>query len=411
MEPTRRQFLAGAAAAAAGVYVNTRRSARASANERIGVALIGCGGRGRGMYQSLIDARDDLNLDFPAVCDVWLPQREAAADYVEDVVGSRPQTFARHQDLLELDEVDAVFIATPDHTHSPIGIDAANAGKHLFVEKPMAHRLEDANAIVDAVEANGVVCQVGTQRRSSAQHAGAARFIQEGGLGTIVKCECSWNRNVPSWDRPYNDVREDEVDWEQFLGYHEAIPFDPRRFRCWHLYRDYALGLVNLLGSHLIDIAQWYTDDPYPVSAVGMEALQVFTDRENADQQEIILEFPKGHVVRFESRLNNAYNWLGAENVFSGTKGVLDTSSWTARGDGGIVEERLGEEIRVEPAEDVTGGILSNWITCIRENRTDTHAPVHAGHAHSIAAMLGYQAAYTGRKHVYDPEARSISEA
>ena len=411
MALTRRQFMAGAAAAtAAGVYINPR-SARANPNDRLGVALIGCGNRGTGMVGQLVEARDELNLEFPAICDVWQAQLDSASESLRQATGRAPKTFTRHQDLLELPEVDAVFIATPDFTHSPILIDAAKAGKHAFVEKPMAQRLEDANAAVDAVEESGIVCQVGTQRRADGRHRAAAKFVQSGALGKIVKAECGWNRNVPSWERPYDHITEDEVDWEQFLSYLDPRPFDPRRFRCWHLYRDYALGLVNLLGSHLIDIAQWYTDDPYPETAVGVEALQVYTNRENADLQEIVYTFPKGHVVRFESRLNNSYRWMGAENVFSGTKGVFDTNSWTARGDGAIGEvEAIEDAIEIEP-EEVDGGIMQNWLRCIRENRTDTYAPVHAGHAHSVAGILGYLAAYTGKRHVYHPGTRAIFEA
>ncbi len=385
----------------------------ASPNDRLGVAIVGCGNRGNSLLRTLVGERETWNIEFPAICDVWSRNLGDTADRLEAETGRRPQVFARHEDLLALSEVDAVVIATPDLHHSPIMVDAARAGKHIYVEKPMANRMEDANAALDAVVENEVVCQVGTQRRSHPRYRAAAELLHTGVLGQLVVCEAGWNRNVPSWIRDYGDVYEGDVDWEQFLAYLPGEPFDARKFRCWHLYRDCALGLVNLLGSHVIDVIQWFSGDPIPKSAVGIETHAVWKDRENADTQEITYEFPSGYLLRHFSRLGNSDQPL--ETYMSGTNGVFDTTSWELRGAGAIDSpDRIEDNVVVGPEPDGPGMDwlhIENWIDCIRANRLETHADIHAGYAQSVAGVMGYLACHSGKKLLWDEATRSIKEA
>ena len=405
MASTRRQFIAASAAAMLASHPRESGGQGQSANGRLGLALIGCGGRGNDRLAAYMKLAKKHNLECVALCDVWKKNLEATAAGVEKNTGKRPKTLTRYQDVLALPEVDCVIITTPDFAHSPILIDAAKAKKHAYVEKPMAVRLEDANAAVDAVEENGIVCQVGTQKRSEGLHIAAAKLIQSGVLGTMVKCQTTYVRNVPSWDRDYSDVREEDVDWKQYLMYLPKTPFDARRFRCWHLYRDYNVGLVGLLGAHVIDVATWYMDDPLPLSAVGMEAKLVWTDREHADTQECLFTYPKGHMLQFTSRLGNAEG--GPQNVFLGSKGSFDTDSWTARGAGGC-EGHIEEPIKVDAEPTVSH--MENWVQCMREGNRKTNADVHAGYAHSVASIMGARACETGRRMVFDPERRTIAE-
>ena len=400
MASTRREFIAASAA-----VMMASQARGQSANERLGLGLIGCGNRGNDRLPAFMDLRRKYNLDCVALCDVWKKNLDETAGRLEKATGSKAKTYTRYQDLLADPNVDCVIITTPDFAHSPILVDAANAKKHAYVEKPMAVRLEDARAAVDAVEANGIVCQVGTQKRSEALHVASAKLIQSGALGTLIKCETSYVRNVPSWERSFADVRKEDVDWEQFLMYLPDAPFDARRFRCWHLYRDFCNGLVGLLGVHPIDVAAWYADDPIPESAVGMEGTYAWPEREHADTQECVLQYPKGHLLTFTSRLGNAHG--GAQNVFYGTKGTFDTESWTARGDGGC-EGKIEAAIKVEPAETVAH--MENWVRCMRENDPKTNATVHAGYAHSVASLMGQLACQNGRRYVYDAQSRTIKE-
>jgi predicted dehydrogenase len=401
MKTTRRTFLAASAAAALGAAAARGQSA----NERLNIGIIGCGERGNALLNEVIALRESHNLGVTALCDVWKRNLESTAARVEKAGLPAPKTFSRFADLLALSEVDAVIIATPDFSHSPILVETARAKKHAYVEKPMASRIEDANAAVDAVVSNGIVCQVGTQFRSDGNYMGGARVVQSGVLGQLVKCHATYVRNEPSWRRSFDDVKPEDVDWEQFLMHLPSESFDPRRFRCWHLYRDFCNGLIGLLGVHVIDIAHWYAEDPIPVCAVGLGAKQVWTDREHDDLQECLFTYPKGHLMQFTGRLDNANG--GPPNVFHGTRGTFDTKSWVATGEGGD-QDRIVDPVKSEPL--ASPGHMTNWINCIRAGDQKTNADVHAGYAHSVASILGMLACDTGHRMRFDPETRTIIE-
>lgn len=401
MNSTRREFLASSAA-----VLMASQAVGQSANGRVAVGLIGCGNRGNALLGECLELRKEQNLEIVALCDVWKKNLENTAARVAKETNTAPKTFARYGDLLALPEVDAVIIATPDFAHSPILADAARAKKHAYVEKPMAVRLEDAKTAVEAVESNGIVCQVGTQFRSGGSYQAGAKLVQSGVLGTLIKCQATYVRNEPSWRRPFDDAVESDVDWEQFLMYLPKEPFDARRFRCWHLFKDFSSGLIGLLGAHPIDVALWYTQDPLPVSAVGIGAKLVWTDREQYDTQECLFAYPKGHLLQFTGRLGNANG--GPQNVFFGTKGTFDTASWTAQGDGeGADGIKTPIKVEAEPAL----GHMANWLQCIRANHRQTYADVHAGYAHSVAAIMGARACETGARLLYDAATQTIKES
>lgn len=415
-DSSRRRFLRHSSVAALGAALSSSsplgsfaRAAGTRANDRIGLALIGCGGRGNDVIAPCLKNREAWNLEIVALADVWTVNLEATAAKVEKATGRRPKTFRRHQDLLALPGVDAVIIATPDFSHSPILVDAARAGKHAYVEKPMATQIEDANAAVDAVVTHNIVCQVGTQFRSSGNFAGAAELVRSGALGRIIKVDTTYHRNVPSWERDFANVRREDVDWEQFRSGRPRAEFDPRQFRCWQLYREYSSGLVGLLGVHVIDLGAWLAGDPLPAHAVGLEATLVWKNREHADLQECLFTYPKGFILQFSSRLGNAHP--KSEVSLYGTNGTLrcpfsPTGAFTATGEGGG-RDRLRAPV---PAKVVAmPGHMENWLECIRTRNVRTQAGVHAGYAHSVAAMLGAAACETGRRASFDPERRRIT--
>ncbi|MDO8540613.1 MAG: Gfo/Idh/MocA family oxidoreductase [Opitutaceae bacterium] len=413
-DSSRRNFLRssslalGTAVAGSFSFASLARAAGSRASGRLGIALIGCGGRGNDVIAPCLKNHAAWNLDVVALCDVWTVNLEATAAKVQKATGRRPKTFRRHQDLLALPEVDAVIIATPDFSHSPILVDAARAGKHAYVEKPMATRVEDANAAVDAVTKHRIVCQVGTQFRSSGNFAAAAELVRSGALGQIIKVDTSYHRNVPSWIRDFSNVRREDVDWEQFRSGLPAAPFDPRQFRCWQLYKQYSVGLVGLLGVHVIDLGSWLAGDPLPAYAVGVGEHLVFKEREHTDAQECLFYFPKGFILQFSSRLANASP--KSEISLYGTNGTMHcpfspTDTFVAIGDGGG-KDRLRAPVTATPVK--ISGHMENWLECIRANKVQTHADVHAGYAHSIASIIGAAACESGRRVRFDAKARRM---
>ena len=403
----RREFLATGVGLAAAAFGSTRPRAQ-GANDRIAIALVGCGSRGGYLLNQALEAAPG-QIQVVALCDVWSMARERmAATVAEKLPGQAPRLVARHEELLATPGLDAVIIATPDFSHPTVLIDAVRAGKDAFVEKPLSARLEDAVAALAAVEKTDRIVQVGTQRRSSVRFQRAAEYIRSGALGPVCKIETAWNRNVPSWARPVDVVKAPDVDWDQYQAYLPKRPFDPARFRCWHWFPEYTTGLVGLLGSHMIDVALWFMDDPFPLSAVALGGILTWKDgRQMSDTAEYVFEFPKGWLLTFSSRLGS-----GPEEdyeVFYGKERSLDTRDWISR-PAANRRPAGAEDITLPEPDGPERSHVGNWIDCMR-SRQKPNAPIQAGFAHAVACCLGREAERTGKRVAYDPASRTIVEA
>ncbi len=403
---SRRSFLGKTALAGAALSpaLHTWSIGAVGANDRIRIAVIGCGGRGYNAHMGEIEKlAKECNVEITAVCDVWRPNLEKAAERVRQNFGNKPKTTTRFMDILENKEIDAVTIATPDHAHSPILAAAARAGKHAYCEKPMADRLDHAQEALHAVEDAGVIVQVGTQRRSWPDHLGACKLIRSGILGTVTEVETSWNDNGPRWNRPFDDVRQEDVDWEQYLIHLPQRPFDPRRYRCWHLYKDYTSGTPGLLGSHFMDIVVWFLQEETPQSCMAHGAKLIWKDREHADTCQCVYEFPKGFMVRYATRLGNSKRFIG-EVSFFGSRGTFDTTSWKVTPEGGG-KDKIAETIDIQP--EPCPGHMQNWLECMRSGKQPV-APIRAGFNHSVAAIMAFRSMELGRRQIYDKKTEEI---
>ena len=402
----RRDFLATGVSVAAAALSSRLRAQ--GANDRIGLAFIGCGVRGTYLLNQALAAAPD-KIQVVAACDVWSVARDAfAAVVAEKLRGQTPKLVARYRDVLAMPEVDGVVIATPDHAHCPILADAVRAGKDAFVEKPLSARLQDAVAALDAVKKTDRVVQVGTQRRNMADFRAAVDYVRSGALGPIFKVETAWNRNVASWNRPVDMVRREDVDWEQYLMYLPKREFDAVRYRRWQWFHDYTTGLVGLLGSHMIDVALWFMDDPFPKSAVALGGVLSWKDgREISDTTEYVFDFPKDWMLTFSSRLGS-----GPESdfeVFYGRERFLDSRDWVSR-PAAHVRPADATDTRVTEAKSAEHEHVGNWLDCMRTRRTP-NAPIEAGYAHAVACCLGREAERTGHRMSYDPASRRIVES
>ena len=411
----RRDFLAaGVGLAAAALPADGRVP---GANDRIGLGLIGCGVRGTYLFQEALAAAPG-RLQMVAACDVWAPAQEKFAALVgEKLPGQRPQLVSRYQELLTTPGLDAVIIATPDHAHCQVLIDAVKAGKDAFVEKPLSARLEDAVAALDVVKASRQIVQVGTQRRSSPRFKAAREYVRSGALGSVCKIETAWNRNVASWARPFDQITRDNFDWDQYQMYLPRRAFDPMRARRWQCFYDYTTGLVGLLGSHMIDVALWFMDDPFPTSAVALGRTLTWKDgREISDTAEYVFDFPKGWLLTFSSRLGS-----GPESdyeVFYGQERTLDSRDWVSRPADNTRPADARDIALPDPGRETNGSLtqggasehVANWIECL-VSRREPNGPIDVGYAHAVACCLGREAERTGRRMRYDAATRRIVEA
>lgn len=411
----RRDFLAAGVGVAAALAAPRIRAQ--GANDRIGIGLVGCGVRGAYILNEALAAAQG-RVQVVGLCDVWSVARETlAASLAEKLPGHKPRLVARHQDLLTTPGLDAVIITTPDHAHCAVLMDAVRAGKDAYVEKPLTARLEDAIAAHDVVKSSDRIVQVGTQRRSSARFQAAAEYVRSGALGPICKIETAWNRNVASWARPYDTIQAADVDWDQYQMYLPKKPFDAMRYRRWQCFYDYTTGLVGLLGSHMIDVALWFMDDPIPSSAVALGRTLTWKDgREISDTAEYVFDFPKGWLLTFSSRLGS-----GPESdfeVFYGKDRTLDSRDWTSRAADNKRPADAQDIVLPAPVQATDGSLTSgdagphvaNWLECLR-SRQPPHAPIEVGLAHAVACCLGREAERTGRRMRYDATTRRIVEA
>src|SRR6478735_6878162 len=189
------------------------------ANDRISLGLIGAGRRGRELASVVADIKGSYNAEMTAVCDLWKVNREQAAKTAGQVYGRAPRSFMQMEDLLALNDVDAVLIATADHQHAPMLKLVAEAGKDTYCEKPMANVLEEAKAARDAVRSRNLVVQIGTQHRSEPYQIAAKEWLSRGVLGKVSKAEIVWNFNGPRWRgrSEVREIREQDTDWRKWL--------------------------------------------------------------------------------------------------------------------------------------------------------------------------------------------------
>ncbi len=266
----RRTFLQSASVGATALA--SPRAARgriAGSNDRISIGIIGCGERGLNAHMTAVGEHSETqNLEITAVCDPWNRRRERAAAKVKELYGRAPHLCVSHCDLLALEDVDAVMIASPDHVHTAQIEAAARAGKDIYCEKPLGMEIDKLKSACDAVREAGVVFQAGTQLRSFPSMTGCRELYRTGVLGAVSRIEQCRNSSRPYWYNYLREARPEDVAWEEFLGGRPKRPFSADQFTGWYGYLDFAGGPVPTLGSHFVDLVHYITGAIFPTSAV-----------------------------------------------------------------------------------------------------------------------------------------------
>ncbi|MCZ2075210.1 MAG: Gfo/Idh/MocA family oxidoreductase [Bryobacterales bacterium] len=395
----RRRFVAAASvsAAAAGRAIG--------ANDRLSVAIVGCGGRG--LLKEVLGFSTATNSEVTVVCDTWRQQREKAAAAVAEANGRQPKTAVRYQDVLAMKDVDAVVIGTPDHQHCTMLRDSVRAGKDAYIEKPLAMNLKEALEAVDAVKQSGRIVQVGTQVRSFASSAAGRAFVRSGGLGSIFKIEQSRNAYRPYWhsyaQRP---VEQADVDWESFLMHVKHRPWNADQYAGWYGYRDFSLGPQTGLLSHFIDLVHFVTGAKFPQKATAMGGTFRWKDARTApDSFEALFEYEEGFLVRYNTSFGtSSNNFL----KFFGTRGVMDATQWARPW---VLAGQPGEPDSLPQGATIpeVGSTphMKNWLECIR-NRKEPNAPIEAGFQHAVACLMAEESWVRGCRVTFDPAKRKI---
>src|ERR1043165_3261072 len=266
-EVNRRNFMKAAAIDAAPAIIQAQNSAK-----KFNIGWIGVGTRGYAGLDWLHTAAPN-DVQITAICDTYERDIARAKDRMSTVWGTTPKTFVDYRELLADKSIDAVFIMTPEHLHHDMAIAALRAGKHVYVEKPLAHTIEEGWDIVREWEKSGKICQVGTQNRSSSLYKKAKELVQQGMIGDVHFVRAFWYRNGLPNDPAWRYVIPDEAnpqntDWKKFLGNAPKHDWDPRRYFQWRLYWDYSGGISTDLLVHQTDIVNFMLGKTVPKSCM-----------------------------------------------------------------------------------------------------------------------------------------------
>lgn len=244
-----------------------RRNYAEADREKLRYGLIGAGIMGMENVKT-ITQREDVEL--VAVCDLYSGRREAT----NKMFGGGLFVTDDHRELLRRNDIDAVIIGTPDHWHKQISIDALNAGKHVYCEKPMVHSVKEGHEVIDAWKKSGKIMMVGSQGLSSLGNEKARELIAAGAIGEVNYAEGFWARHSPIGAWQYyipEDASEDTVNWKRYISNTNQRPFDAMRFFRWRNYLDYGTGMSGDLFVHLFSSLHFITNSmgPEVISAQG----------------------------------------------------------------------------------------------------------------------------------------------
>jgi len=426
---TRRQFTKTLAAAGSLAAVLPLRAL--GANDRIRLGFIGLGNRGDQVLDAFLKQPD---AEVVALCDLSQPY----LDFAAKKVGGAPRQFKDYRRLLELKDLDAVVINTPDHWHALQTIHACQAGKDVYVEKPFSLRIAEGRRMVDAVRKHNRVCQVGIQRRSAPSCRELAAFIRSGGIGHVTAARAfhiqnEWPNgisNPPDGDAP------SELDWEAWLGPAPRVPYNKNRtFYRFRWFYDYSGGQMTNFGVHYLDLihAALGQDAPLAVTAMGGN-FAVEDNREIPDTMEAIWQYPGGTLVTFSQFNASAApaSARPAEMEFRGTKGTLyligngyevvpeaispdvfpARTPLTRTADG---RYRADAKALIEPHkstgtafDEATVLHARNFLDCIK-SRAKCNCDPETGHRSTSATLLAIIALQTKARLEWDAKAERIT--
>ena len=414
-ELNRRDFLKAAAIAAGPAVISAR-----GANDKVNIGWIGVGTRG---YASLdwLHTASPNDVKITAICDTYQGYIARAKDRMQTIWGNLPATYVDYRDLLADKSVDAVFIMTPEHLHHDMTIAALKAGKHVYIEKPLAHTIEEGFDIVRAWEQSGKIVQVGTQNRSSSLYKKAKELIQQGLIGDVHYARAFWYRNSlpndPAWRYVIPpEATPQNTDWNRFLGTATKRPWDSQRYFQWRLYWDYSGGISTDLLVHQTDISNYVLGKTVPVTCMASGGIYVWgqpDDREVPDTLSAIYEYPDRFHLNYSCFFGNDYFGYGEE--FMGYEGTIMVYN---RQDLHFYPQKFGgrapakikarREVHLNylkdfNQEDSTADHFKNWIQAIR-GEAKVITPARAGQVAAIPGHLATLSYRRGKKAIWDPK-------
>lgn len=371
------------------------------ANDSIRVGIIGAGGRGR----YLTGQFKEIGAQMSAVCDIYAPNLQAGLK--EANTGAK--SFHDYRKLLDDKAIDAVIVATPDHWHARMVIDAVEAGKDVYVEKPMAHKIDEGFDVIQAVRRTKRIVQVGTQRRSAELFLEAKQIMDSHQPGEIRLVTSAWYNNTPSLS---NRKLAGDLDWKQWLGTAPNRPLDPTRFFNWYYFWDYSGGLLVGQAAHIVDAIHWMMNSKEPVAVTCTGTKPNLPGAEVPETATIAIEYPENYLATFtigyKAMRYNAFN--DQIKQFHGNKARFDVGrEWYS-----LYPEQNTIEMKASVEKKKPGSFnqaapshIRNFLECIR-TRKEPNAPVEAGQATNIVLVMAMDSLRQGKRLQWNPQSRQV---
>jgi len=443
MSDSRREFLKKSALATAGVMVGSAFPTAASygrilgANDRIGVGIVGFSDRAKdALIPAFLNHAKELNCEIIGVSDIWNRRRSEGDAFLKEKTGKTVRLYRNNEDLYADKDVGAVIISTADFQHALHTVEAAEAKRHAYVEKPFAETMEDNRKALKAVKDSGIVVQIGSQRRSGRNYRAAAEFIQSGKFGDITMVEMTWNVNQPGrWRRPalVASIRESDTDWKRYILNRPPEPWNARKYVEYRLFWPYSSGIPGQWMCHQIDTVHWFSGYRYPRSVVANGGLYVWKDgRTNDDTMTAVFDYgpmndpQKGFQVLYSSRMHNEAG--GVKEIYFSNGGELNLLTNKVTSNGGLTERHAApmgmkpnllaetdlstrsvhaETSAATGVDEMTNMHMRNWLECLRTGEP-TNGHVDAGYDHSIATIMTTAALQTGKVTVFDEKRQEV---
>jgi predicted dehydrogenase len=381
------------AAAAAGTILG--------ANDLVRTAIIGAGGRGRYLTAQF----KEIGAEMTAVCDIYEANLAAGLK----VASTGAKGFTDYRKLLEDRGVDAVIVATPDHWHARMTIDAVEAGKDVYVEKPMAHQIPEGFEVVDAVKRTGRIVQVGTQRRSSEMFTEAKRIMDSGQLGDIRLVTSQWMNHQAGLSSRKLDGK---LDWTQWLGSAPKRPLDEKRFFNWYYFWDYSGGLLVGQAAHIVDCIQWFMNSGQPLAITCSGGRVNLPGAEVPETASLAMEFPENYLAVFTIgyRAMRYHTFNDQIKQFHGSKARFDVGRewYTLYPQSTAIDMKPSIEVKKPGSfEPATRAHIRNFLECVR-SRKQPNATAEMGQNTNIVLCLAMDSLRAGKRLKWNAAARRV---
>jgi predicted dehydrogenase len=386
-----------------------------AASDQVNLAFLGVRGRGRALAGAFAQFPD---VNIARFCEVDPGVVKRASAVVEAAGRKAPPVENDLRRVLDDPGIDALVVAAPDHWHAPATILACQAGKDVYVEKPVSHNVREGRLMIEAARKHKRIVQVGTQGRSREHVIEAIEYANSGRIGKVLAAK-AWNVQLRAdIGKKADGPVPAGVDYENWTGPAKLLPFNENHFHyTWHWHWNYGTGDVGNDGIHQIDIARWALGVGAPLGAAGSAGKLFFDDdQQTPDTVNVMFRYAENKTLVFEMRIWAPYGMEGVDNGVEvyGSEGMVQIGRWE-RVAGWRVLDAKGKlvERRDEKAGDGGGEgrgdrHARNFIDCVRSRKTP-RAPLEVGHATTVHCHLANIVARTGRHVRFDPAYDTIA--